>query len=170
MSGRTSITGRKAGRRAGWALAVALCLPPEAVHADPFLGRLECVSLQVNVLESGESFGVTPEMLRDSLRSGLKQLAPALKLDPACPDRLLYSVFLQELSTDTFRGFYGHLTLEVKRSAVFRETALLGSAQAWDLESYIHGPREQAKTGVVDHLRRHLAQFAEDYRAANRKE
>jgi hypothetical protein len=157
-------------RQTFWTLAALLCIWPSTLHADPFLGRLDCVSLQVNVLESGESFGVTPEMLRDVLRTGLKTLVPTLKLDPACPERLIFSVFLQDLSTSTFQGFYGHVALEVKRSVVFRGTALLGSAQAWDLDSYIHGPRERAKTGVVDHLNRHLAQFAEDYRLANKRE
>lgn len=157
-------------RHVGWALAALLWVLPGMAQADPFLGRLECVSLQVNVLESGESFGVTPEILRDALRTDLKALAPTLKLDPACPDRLIFSVFIQDLSTDVFKGFYGHVGLEVKRKAVFRDTALLGSAQAWDLDSYIHGPREKARTGVLDHLKRHVAQFAEDYRVANRRE
>src|SRR5207253_2208109 len=35
------------------------CLLPSVTKADPFLGRLNCLSLQVNVLESGASFGVT---------------------------------------------------------------------------------------------------------------
>ena len=157
-------------RHIGWVLVALICLQPGLAQADPFLGRLDCVSLQVNVLESGESFGVTPDILRDALRADLKALIPNLKLDPGCPDRLIFSVFIQELSTDAFQGFYGHVGLEVKRKVVFRDTALLGSAQAWDLDSYIHGLRAQAKTGVLDHLKRHLAQFAEDYRVANRKE
>lgn len=157
-------------RRMGWTLAALVYLLPGIAQADPFLGRLDCVSLQVNVLESGESFGITPEILRDALRADLKALVPALRLDPSCPDRLIFSVFIQDLSTDAFQGFYGHVGLEVKRKVVFRDTALLGSAQAWDLDSYIHGLRAQAKTGVLDHLKRHLAQFAEDYRVANRRE
>lgn len=161
---------RRITRPAAWIMTALICTLPWRAHADPFLGRLDCVSLQVDVLESGASFGVTPEILRDVLRTDLKTLVPALKLDPACPDRLAFSVFLQDMSTDAFQGFYGHVALEVKRSAVFRDTALLGSAQAWDLESYIHGPRVRAKTGVLDHLKRHLAQFAEDYRVANKRE
>ncbi len=157
-------------RHVPWALAALICTLPQVAYADPFLGQLDCVSLQVNVLESGESFGITPEVLRDTLRTGLQTLVPNLKLDPGCPDRISFGVFIQSLSTNTFQGFYGHVVLEVKRKAIFRDTALLGSARVWNLESYIHGQRDQAKTGVLDHLNRHLAQLAEDYRAANKRE
>ncbi|MER3423998.1 MAG: hypothetical protein C4293_13000 [Nitrospiraceae bacterium] len=157
-------------RKLSWVFAGLFCVVPQFAEADPFLGQLGCVSLQVNVLESGESFGITTEVLRDALRMGLRILVPNLKLDPSCPDRISFKVFTQSLSAGTFRGFYGHVALEVKRKAIFRDTALLGVIQAWDLESYMDGQRDQAKPGVLDHLNRHLAQFAEDYRAANKRE
>ena len=153
-----------------WALASLLSVFPQFANADPFLGQLTCASLQVDVLESGEAFGITTEVLRDALRTGLKTLAPTLRLDPGCPDRISFTVFIQSLSSGTFHGFYGHLALEVRRKAIFRDTALLASARAWDLDSYIDGPRAQAKIAVLEHLNRYLAQFAEDYRAANKKE
>jgi hypothetical protein len=147
-------------------LLVAGSLPP-AARGDPFLGRLDCVSLLVNVLESGEAFGVTPEVLRDAVRTGLKSLVPTLKLEPSCPDQVAFKVFIQSVSTGPAREFFGHAALEVRRKAIFRDTALLGAARAWDLETYLHGPGEHAKSTVLKHLNRLLAQFADDYRAAN---
>jgi hypothetical protein len=63
----------------------------------------------------------------------------------------------------------------VKTAAVPGEDAgtwsgLLSAARAWDLESYLYGPRDQAKPVVLHHLNRLLSQFAEDYRSANKKE
>jgi hypothetical protein len=150
-------------------IAVFLCLPHLA-QADPFLGRLDCVSLQVNVLESGESFGITPQVLRDALVAGLKNLAPSLKLDPGCPDVMAFKVFIQSITSGQAHGFFGHAALEVRRKAVFRETALLAPARAWDLESYLHGPQDHAKAAVVQHMTRLLSQFTEDYRAANKRD
>lgn len=156
-------------RLLSWVTASLFGLSPQFVEADPFLGQLGCVSLQVNVLESGESFGITTDVLRDALRMGLQTLVPDLKLDPSCPDRISFKVFTQSLSAGPFHGFYGHVALEVKRKAIFRDTALLAVIQAWDMESYIDGQHDQARTGVLDHLNRHLVQFAEDYRAANKR-
>jgi hypothetical protein len=157
-------------RRYTWLLVSVLFVLPPTVHADPFLGRLECVSLQVNVLESGESFGVTSELLRDAARNGLKKLAPTLSLEVSCPDQVSLKVFIQSVTTGNVQQFFGHALLEVRRKAVFRDTALLASTRAWDLESYLYGPRAHAKTIVLKHLNRLLGQFAEDYRAANRRE
>jgi hypothetical protein len=153
-----------------WLIAGMICLDPCGASADPFLGRLDCVSLQVNVLESGESFGITPEVLRDAVRTGLRSLAPTLKLEPGCPDQIAFKVFIQSVSIGNARQFFGHAALELRRKAVFRDTALLAAARAWDLESYLHGPQGQAKPVVLKHLNRLLAQFAEDYRAANKRE
>lgn len=157
-------------RHACYFLAGILCSFPHVTQADPFLGRLDCVSLQVNVLESGESFGITPQVLRDALVAGLKNLAPSLKLDPACPDVMGFKVYVQNISTSSAQGFFGHASLEVRRKAVYRETALLGAARAWDLESYLNGPHDQAKTAVLQHMNRLLSQFTEDYRAANKRD
>ena len=156
-------------RTALMAIIGSLFLPCVAA-ADPFLGRLECVSLQVNVLESGESFGITPDILRDAVRTGLKGLAPTLKLEPSCPDQVVFKVFIQSVSVGEAHQFFGHAALELRRKAIFRDTALLASARAWDLESYLHGPRDQAKAVVLKHLTRLLAQFTEDYRSANKRE
>jgi hypothetical protein len=149
-----------------WCLLVL----PGIASADPFLGRLDCVSLQVNVLESGESFGITPDVLRDALRTGLRSSVPSLKLEPGCPDQVAFKVFIQSVATSSGKEFFGHAALEVRRKAIFRDTALLGAARAWDLESYLHGPSEQAKPVVLKHLNRLLEQFAEDYRAANKRD
>ena len=137
-------------------------------RADPFLGQLNCVSLQAAYLEVGESFGVTVDNLREAVRVGLATHAPGLKIDPACPDRVYYKVFLQDISTDTFKGFFGHVALEVSRKAIFRDTALLTTARAWDLESYLYGTRDKAKTSVLDQLDSHLKQFAAEYESANK--
>src|SRR5919204_4067350 len=126
-------------------LIAVLSAAPRLTHADPFLGRLSCLSLQVNVLESGEAFGVTPQVLHDALVGGLKNLAPTLKLDQACPDVMAFKVYVQNLQTSTAQGFFGHAALEVRRKAIYRDTALLGVARAWDLESYLNGPHDQAK-------------------------
>ena len=157
-------------RRYAWLLVGILWSLPHTVQADPFLGRLDCVSLQVNVLESGESFGVTSQLLRDAARSELKKLAPTLSLEPSCPDQVSLKVFIQSVTSGTAQQFFGHALLEVRRKAIFRDTALLASTRAWDLESYLYGPRAQAKTVVLKHLNRLLAQFAEDYGAANKRE
>lgn len=150
-------------------VAVFLSLPCWA-QADPFLARLDCVSLQVNVLESGESFGITPQVLRDALVAGLKNLAPTLKLDPGCPDVMAFKVFIQSIASGQVHDFFGHAALEVRRKAIFRETALLAPARAWNLESYLHGPQDHAKAAVLQHMTRLLAQFTEDYGAANKRE
>jgi hypothetical protein len=153
-----------------WVLAGLLEILPASAQADPFLARLDCVSLQVNVLESGESFGVTSELLRDTARMGLKKQAPTLKLEPSCPDQVSFKVFIQSVTAGNTHQFFGHALLEVRRKAIFRDTALLSAARAWDLESYLYGPRDQAKPVVLQHLNRLLSQFAEDYRSANKKE
>jgi hypothetical protein len=153
-----------------WLIGGLICLGPGSAAADPFLGRLDCVSLQVNVLESGASFGITPEVLRDAVRTGLKSLAPTLKLEPSCPDQVAFKVFIQSVRVGNAQQFFGHAALELRRKAVFRDTALLAAARAWDLESYLHGPQDQAKPVVLKHLNRLLAQFAEDYRAANKRD
>jgi hypothetical protein len=162
--------GWRSSRHYAWLLLGVLLVPQPSAHADPFLGRLECVSLQVNVLESGESFGVTSELLRDAARNGLKKLAPTLSLEASCPDQVSLKVFIQSVTTGNAQQFFGHALLEVRRKAVFRDTALLASTRAWDLESYLYGPRVHAKTIVLKHLNRLLGQFVEDYRAANKRE
>lgn len=147
---------------------VGLLVCPPVVSADPFLGQLKCVSLQAAYLEVGESFGITIEELREAIRAGLKAHVPDLKIDPGCPDRVSYKVFLQNVTTDTFKGFFGHVALEVSRKAIFRDTALLTTARAWDLESYVYGTRDKAKTSVYDQLDSHLKQFAAEYESANK--
>jgi len=145
-----------------------LCVATPAARADPFLGQLTCVSLQAAYLEVGESFGITLESLREAIRVGLTSHVPTLKIDPECPDRVYYKVFLQDISTDTFKGFFGHVALEVSRKAIFRDTALLTTARAWDLESYVYGTRDKAKSSVLDQLDSHLKQLAADYADANK--
>ncbi|HXF92654.1 MAG TPA: hypothetical protein VNK46_07840 [Nitrospiraceae bacterium] len=157
-------------RRAVWTLSALLWLIPHPVAADPFLSRLDCVSVQASVWEVGDSFGITTDVLREAIRAGLRTHAPRLKIEPGCPDRIDCKVFLQDASTDTFKGFFGHIAIEVTRKAVFQDTALLTAGRAWDLQSYVFGTRDKAKTSVLDQLNRHLAQFAADYLLANRKE
>jgi len=156
-------------------LALALCAGlgiwgggPSIAKGDPFLGQLNCVSLQAAYLEVGDSFGITIEALHDAIRIGLTNHLPGLKIDPSCPDRVSYKVFLQNVSTDTFKGFFGHVALEVSRKAIFRDTALLTSARAWDLESYVFGTRDKAKTSVLEQLDGHLKQLAAEYADANK--
>ncbi len=157
-------------RRAAWTLPTLLWLIPQPAAADPFLGRLDCVSIQASIWEVGGSFGLTTDVLREAIHAGLKTHAPRLKVEPGCPDRIECKVFLQDASTDTFKGFFGHVAVEVTRKAVFQDTALLTAGRAWDLQSYVFGTRDKAKTSVLDQLNRHLAQFAADYLLANRKE
>ncbi len=155
---------------AAWALSALLWLIPPPVAADPFLSRLDCVSVQASVWEVGDSFGITTDVLREAILAGLRTHAPRLKVEPGCPNRIECKVFLQDASTDTFKGFFGHVAVEVTRKAVFQDTALLTAGRAWDLQSYVFGTRDKAKTSVLDQLNRHLAQFATDYLLANRKE
>lgn len=91
-------------RLIGTMVSLVLVLP-QVLRADPFLGRLDCVSIQASVLEVGGSFGVTVEVLRDALRAGLSTHVPHLKIEPSCPDRIVYKVFLQHFSTGQFEGF-----------------------------------------------------------------
>jgi len=161
--------------RKNWVLVLALYAAlgifggtPPIANGDPFLGQLSCVSLQAAYLEVGDPFGITIEALHDAIRAGLNTHLPGLKIDPSCPDRVAYKVFLQNVSTDTFKGFFGHVALEVSRKAIFRDTALLTSARAWDLESYVYGTRDKAKTGVLEQLDSHLRQLAAEYKDANK--
>ena len=135
--------------------------------AEPKLRKLDCVSIQTAVLESGASLGITTELLREAILSGVKAKVPQLKVEPTCTDRIFFKVFVQELSSETFQGFYGHVALEVRRQAKFKDTGELIDGRAWDLESYIHGTRDRAKSSVLDQLNSHLTQFAADYKAAN---
>jgi len=125
------------------------------------------VSIHTAVLESGASLGITTELLREAILSGVKAKVPQLKVEPTCTDRIFFKVFVQELSSETFQGFYGHVALEVRRQAKFKDTGELIDGRAWDLESYIHGTRDRAKSSVLDQLNSHLTQFAADYKAAN---
>ncbi|MEW6542528.1 MAG: hypothetical protein AB1411_02840 [Nitrospirota bacterium] len=149
-------------------IACLLCVLPAAAKADPFLGRLDCVSIEAYYLDVGESFGITTQELRNAIQSGLIAQAPDLKVEPGCPDRVAYKVYLQNIATDTFHGFFGHVALEVTRKAIFRDTALLTAVRAWNIESYLSGTRDKAKAGVFEQLTRHLTQLAADYRAANK--
>jgi hypothetical protein len=146
----------------------ALLLFPCAVRGDPFLGQLSCVSLQVAYLEVGESFGITIDRLREALRTGMSTHLPGLKIDSGCPDGVSYKVFLQNAASEPFKGFFGHVALEVTRKAIFRDTALLTTARAWDLESYVYGTRDKALTSVLEQLDSHLRQLAADYDAAHK--
>lgn len=159
----TTATRHRAGvrwRRAAWALPALLWLIPQPAAADPFLGRLDCVSIQASIWEVGDSFGITTDVLREAIQTGLQTHAPRLKVQPDCPDRIECKVFLQNASTDTFKGFFGHVAVEVTRKAIFQDTALLTAGRAWDLQSYVYGTRDKAKTSVLDQINRHLAQFA----------
>ncbi len=164
----TMSRGCRPSRSLFWVIVSLLCVFSQVAGADPFLGQLDCVSIQVSFLEVGESFGITIDGLREAIRAGLTTHVPRLKIEPSCPDRISYKVFLQNISTDTFNGFFGHVALEVTRKAIFRDTALLTTTRAWDLESYVYGTRDKAKTSVLDQLNSHLDQFAADYHAANK--
>jgi hypothetical protein len=142
-------------------------LAAPAARADTFLRGLSCVSLQAAVLDSGVPLGVTTEVLRKALLTGLRGKLPALKVDPSCPNRIFFKVFLQNLSTDKVDAFYGHVALEVRRTATFRDTAQSVEARAWDGESYVHGTTDQAKISVLNLLANHLAQLAADFTSAN---
>jgi hypothetical protein len=135
--------------------------------AEPRLRKLECVSIQTAVLESGASLGITTELLREAILSGVKAKVPQLNIEPTCADRIFFKVFVQELSSETFQGFYGHVALEVRRQAKFKKTGEPIDGRAWDLESYIHGTRDRAKSSVLDQLNSHLTQFAADYKSSN---
>ncbi|MBI4400142.1 MAG: hypothetical protein HY581_00740 [Nitrospirae bacterium] len=154
-----------------WGLAFGivslLFILPRAVWADPQLHKLECVNIQAAVLESGASLGVTTEVLREALLTGVKTKLPRLRVDPSCPNRIFFKVFLQNLSGGMIDGFYGHVAFEVRRKAAFVHSSQSFDARAWDLESYVHGTREKAKASVLDQLNSHLTQFAADYQAAN---
>lgn len=136
--------------------------------ADPKLRKLNCVNLQGAVLESGPSLGVTTDVLREALLSGLRAKLPRLTIDPSCANRIFFKVFIQNVSAGMLDGFYGHVAFEVRRNAVFSDTAEPIDARAWDGESYVHGTRDKAKASVLDQLNNHLTQFAADYQAANR--
>jgi hypothetical protein len=148
-------------------MAVLLVFPCYA-SGDPFLGQLTCVSLRAAYLEVGESFGITIENLRQALRTGVSTHLPGLKIDSSCPDGISYKVFLQNAANEPFKGFFGHVALEVTRKAIFRDTALLTTARAWDLESYVYGTRDKALASVLEQLDSHLKQLAADYDAAHK--
>lgn len=145
----------------------ALLLLPQVVRADPKLKNLHCVNIQATVFEGGASLGVTTEVLREALLAGIKEHLPQLKIDPLCPNRIFFKVFVQNLSGGLIDGFYGHVAFEVRRPAKYLDTGLLLDARAWDLESYVHGTREKAKTSVLDQLKSHLTQFEAEYKAEN---
>jgi hypothetical protein len=155
-------------RFAFWLTAGLLWALPFPAPADPFLGQLRCVSIQASYLDVGEPFGLTIRDLAEALRAGLATHTPGLKVDPGCADQITYKVFLQSFSAGTVGGFFGHVALQVTRKAIFRDTALLATTRAWDLESYLSGTRDKAKNSVLDQLDRHLKQFAADYQAANK--
>lgn len=159
--------GRALSRGLAFGLLGLLLVLPQVGWADPLLQKLDCVRVQVAGMESGGSFGVTTEVLHEALLAGLRKHLPQLKIDPACRSEIFFKVFIQHLLTEKFDGFYGHAAFEVRRKATFLDTALLYDARAWDLESYVHGTRDQAKKSVLDLLDRYLAQFTYDYKAAN---
>ena len=150
-----------------WGLVGVLLTMTEPALADPKLRKLECVAVQAAVMESGLSFGITTDSLREALLSGIKAKLPRLKVDPSCSNRIVFKVFMQNIAAGTFDGFAGHVAFEVRRKATFIDSSEPIDARAFDLESYIHGTRDKAKTSVLDQLNSHLAQFATDYAAAN---
>ena len=150
-------------------IAGLVCASPPTVGADPFLGQLRCVAIQASYLDVGEPFGITSEDLGEAVRIGLTIHVPTLKIDAGCPDRISYKVFLQSFSTGSVDGFFGHVALDVTRKAIFHDTALLTATRAWDLESYLSGTRDKAKSSVLDQLTSLLKQFAADYSAANKQ-
>jgi hypothetical protein len=135
----------------------------QPLWADPNLRGLQCVNVQAAVLEAGGSLGITTEVVRDGLLTGLKTHLPKLKIEPSCPNRLFVKVFVQNL----FEGFYGHIAFEARRKATFVDTALPLEARAWTLESYVHGTKDRAAASMLEQLNSHLVQFATDYKAAN---
>ena len=139
----------------------------EPALADPKLRNLECVAVQAAVMESGLSFGITTETLREALLTGIKANLPRLKVDSSCSNRIVFKVFMQNIAAGTFDGFAGHVAFEVRRKATFIDSSEPIDARAFDLESYIHGTRDKAKASVLDQLNSHLAQFATEYAAAN---
>jgi hypothetical protein len=159
---------RHPARFAFWLTAGLLCTFPSPAPADPFLGQLRCVSIQASYLDVGEPFGLTIRDLAEALRAGLATHVPGLKIDAGCPDQISYKVYLQSFTVGTVGGFFGHVALQVTRKAIFRDTALLATTRAWDLESYLSGTRDKARSSVLDQLDGHLKQFAVDYRAANK--
>lgn len=150
-----------------WGVGSLLLVLPNDAWADPQLRELECVNVQAAVLESGASLGVTREVLREALLAGIKAKLPRLKIDPSCPNRIFFKVFIQNLSQGLIDAFYGHVAFEVRRKATFVDTSLSLDARAWDGESYVHGTRDKAKTSVLDLLNNYLAQFEADYKAVN---
>ena len=150
-----------------WLMTSLLLVMPQTVMGDPMLRKLECVTIQAAVMESGASFGITTETLRAALLAGIKAKLPRLKVDPSCSNRIYFKVFMQNIAAGNFDGFAGHVAFDVRRKATFTDTSEPIDARAFDLESYIHGTRDKAKTSVLDQLNSHLAQFAADYAAAN---
>src|SRR6184192_3571042 len=144
-----------------------LLMMAEPTLADPRLRKLDCVAVQAAIMESGASFGITTETLREALLAGVKEKLPRLKVDPSCSNRIHFKVFMQNIAAGNFDGFAGHVAFDVRRKATFTDTSEPIDARAFDLESYIHGTRDKAKTSVLDQLNSHLAQFAADYAAAN---
>ncbi len=150
-----------------YGLVGVLMMMTEPALADPMLRKLGCVTIQAAVMESGASFGITTETLREALLTGIKTKLPRLKIDPSCSNRIYFKVFMQNIAVGNFDGFAGHVSFDVRRKATFTDTSEPIDARAFDLESYIHGTRDKAKPSVLDQLNSHLAQFAADYTAAN---
>lgn len=148
-------------------LVGVLLMMAKPVLADPKLRKLECVTIQAAVMESGASFGITTETLREALLAGIKTKLPRLKVDPSCSNRMYFKVFMQNITAGNFDGFAGHVAFDVRRKAIFTDTSEPIDARAFDLESYIHGTREKAKASVLDQLNSHLMQFAADYASEN---
>src|SRR5881296_4647812 len=88
-----------------YGLVVVLMMMTEPALPDPMLRKLECVTIQAAVMESGASFGITTETLRAALLAGIKAKLPRLKVAPSCSNRIYVKVFMQNIAAGNFHGF-----------------------------------------------------------------
>ncbi len=135
--------------------------------SEQSLSNLECIKIQVSLVETGEPLGTSKEEIRDALAVGVRAKLPRLLVDPTCTNALNSVIFIDIFPDNTrIDAFSAVNQLELLRKATVVETGRPGLAREWAKYKLLRGPKNIASSGILDDLDTLLTQFAADYHEA----
>ncbi len=132
--------------------------------SEQSLANLECIKIQVSLVEMGEPLGTSKEEIRDALAVGIRAKLPRLSVEPTCANTLNSVIFIYIFPDNTrIGGFSAVNQLELLRKATVLETGRPGLAREWAKFRFSRGPKNIARSTILDGLDALLTLFAADY-------
>ncbi|MER3425299.1 MAG: hypothetical protein C4293_20775 [Nitrospiraceae bacterium] len=141
-------------------LAAAAAPTPGLAGAE--LENLTCAQVSVRV-RSTPSLGILEENVAQTVLTGMKARVPKLSLSGECADILRVTLFLQDISTNSFDVYYGVGMIQVERDIRMVNARAAGKVAVWSQMFIMHGSSGTVHNQVDQNVSNMIRLFAERY-------